>query len=93
MSYDDLPDLIGKPAEPFFHLLHLSVIDAAAFDDESPGCIDTGNCDFIVQAERLQIICNVLLIDIEPAAEPGVNVVQRNIMISRHNDLRCWQRP
>ena len=76
-----------------FHPEHLSVIDTAAFDDESPGRIDADNCDFIIEVEGLQVIGNILLIDIEPTSKPRINVVQRNVMISRHNYLRCWKRP
>lgn len=93
MCYNDFPDAIGKRAKLLLHPDHLPVIDTAAFEGEPSGRIDAGYCDFIIEVEGLQVVGDVLLIDIEPAAEPGVNVVQRNIMISRHNDLRCWQRP
>ena len=93
MCYHDFPDAIGKPAKPFFHPEHLLVIDTAAFDDESPGRIDAGNCDFRIEVEGLQVIRNILPINIEPASKPRINVVQRDVMISWHNDLRCWKRP
>ena len=93
MRYHDSLDVIGKPAELFFHPEHLPVIDTTAFDYESPNRIDAGNRDFIVQVEGLQVIGNILLVDIEPASKPRINVVQRNIVISRHNDLWCWKRP
>jgi hypothetical protein len=93
MRYHDFPDAIGKPAKPFFHPEHLPVIDTAAFDDEPPGRVDAGNCDFSIEVEGIQVIRNILLIDIEPASKPRINVVQRDVMISRHNDLRCWKRP
>ena len=93
MRYHDLPNAIGKPAELFFHPEHLLVIDTAAFDNEPPGRIDAGNRDFIVQVEGLQVIGNILLVDIEPASKPRINVVQRNVVISRHNYLRRWKRP
>jgi hypothetical protein len=86
-------DAFGEPAELFFHPEHLPVIDTAALDDESPGGIDPGNRDFIIQVEGLQIIGNMLPVDVEPISKPGINVVQRNVVISRHNDLRCWKRP
>jgi hypothetical protein len=93
MSYDDFLYAIGKSAELFFHPQHLSVIDTAAFDDESPGCIDAGNCDFIIEVEGFEVIGNILLINIEASSESRINVVQRNVMIPRHNYLRGWQRP
>ena len=93
MRYHDFLDAIGKPAELIFHPVHLPVIDTAAFDDESPGCIEAGNGDFIIEVKGLQVISNILLIDVEPTSKPRINVVQRNVMISRHNDLRCWKRP
>ena len=92
MRYHDFPDAIGKRAKSFLHLEHLPGIDAAAFEGEFPGRINTGNCDFIINVEGRQVFGNILLIDIKPAAEPGINVVQRNIMIPRYNDLRCRQR-
>jgi hypothetical protein len=91
MRYHYFLDAIGKRTKLFFHLEHLPVIDAAALEGEPSGRIDAGDCDFIIQIEGRQIIANVLLIDIEPVAEPGVNVVQRNVMISRHDDLRRWK--
>ncbi len=93
MRYDDSFDAIGKPAELFFHPKHLPVIDTAALDDESPGRIDAGKRDLIIEVEGLQVLGNILLIDVKRAAKPCVNVVQRNVMISRHNDLRCWKCP
>ena len=42
MCYHDFFDAIGKPAELSFHQSHLPVVDAAAFDRESPGRIDAG---------------------------------------------------
>lgn len=91
MSDHDLLDAAGKATKQRFHAEHLPVIDAAALEGKPSGGIHTGNCDFIIDVERLQIVGNVLPIDVEPVAEPGINVVQRNIMISRHNDLRCWK--
>jgi hypothetical protein len=93
MGYHDLLDAIGKPAELIFHPEHLPVIDAAAFDDQPPGRIDAGNRDFGIEVEGLQVIGNELLKDVEPLSKPGVNVVQRNVMIPRHDDLRGWKRP
>jgi hypothetical protein len=93
VSYHDSLDAIGKPAKLFFHPEHLPVIDTAAFEGEPSGRIDASNCDFIIKVKGLQVVGNVLLIDIEPVAEPGINVVQRNVMISRHNDLRRWKCP
>jgi hypothetical protein len=88
MSDHDSLDAIGKRTKPFFHLEHLPVIDTAALEGEPSGRVDPGDCDFIIEVEGRKIIANVLLVNIEPSAEPGVNVVQRNVMISRHNDLR-----
>jgi hypothetical protein len=51
MRYHDSFDAIGKPAELFFHPEHLPVIDTAALDDDSPGRVDAGNCDFIIEVE------------------------------------------
>jgi hypothetical protein len=93
MGYDDSLDAIGKPTKLSFHSEHLPVIDAAAFEGEPSGRIDASNCDFIIEVEGLQVVGNILLIDIEPVAEPGIDVVQRNIVISRHNDLRCRKCP
>jgi hypothetical protein len=93
MRYHDFLDATGKPAELCFQPQHLPVIDTAAFDHESPGRIDAGNGDFIIPVEGLQVIGNILLIDVKPTSTPGINVVQRNVMISRHNYLRCWKCP
>ncbi len=75
MRYHDLLDAVGKPAEPFFHPEHLPLIDTAASNDRSPGRIQAGNCDFIVHEEGFQVIGNILLIDIEPASKPRINVI------------------
>jgi hypothetical protein len=93
MRYHDSLDAIGKPAELFFNPEHLPVIDTAALDDESPGRVDAGNCDFIIEVEGLEVIGNVLLIGLEAASKPRIKVVQRNVMVSRHNYLRCWECP
>jgi hypothetical protein len=93
MRYHDSFDAIGKPAELFFNPEHLPVIDTAALDDESPGRVDAGNCDFIIEVEGLEVIGNVLLIGLEAASKPRIKVVQRNVMVSRHNYLRCWECP
>jgi hypothetical protein len=93
MRYHDSFDAIGKPAELFFHPEHLPLIDTAALDDDSSGRIDAGNCNFIIEVEGLEVIGNILLVDFEPASQPRIKVVQRNVMISRHNDLRCWKCP
>lgn len=93
MRYHDSFDAIGKPAKLFFHPVHLPVIDTAALDNEPPGRIDAGNRDFVIEVEGLEVIGNVLLVDLEAASKPGINVVQRNVMVSWHNDLRCWKRP
>lgn len=93
MCYHDFPDAIGKPAKPFFHPEHLLVIDTAAFDDESPGRIYARNRDFVIEVEGLQVVGNILLIGIERSSKPLVNVVQGDVMISRHNYLRRWKRP
>ena len=93
MCYHDFPDAIGKPAKPFFHPEHLPVIDTAAFDDESPGRIDAGDRDFVIEVEGLQVIGNILLIGIERPSKPRINVVQGDVMISRHDYLRRRKRP
>jgi hypothetical protein len=93
MRYHDLLDAIGKRAELFFHPEHLTVIDTAAFDDESPGRIYAGNRDLVIEVEGLQVIGNILLIGIERSSKPRINVVQGDVMISRHNYLRRWKRP
>lgn len=93
MRYHDLLDAVGQPAELFFHAEHLSVIDTAAFDDESPGRIYAGNRDLVIKVEGLQVIGNILLIGIERSSKPLINVVQGDVVISRHNYLRCWKRP
>jgi len=93
MRYHDSFDAIGKPAELFFHPEHLLLIDTAALDDDSPGRIDAGNCNFIIEVEGLEVIGNIPFVDIEPASQPRIEVVQRNVMVSRHNDLRCWKCP
>ena len=93
MRYHDLLDAIGKPAKPFFHPQHLPLIDTAASNDSPPGGIHTGNCDFIVHVEGFQVIGNILPIDLEPASKPRIDVIQRDVMISRHNDLRRGKRP
>jgi hypothetical protein len=93
MRYHDSFDAIGKPAELFFHPEHLPVIDTAALENEPPGRIDAGNRDFIIEVEGLEVIGNVLLVDLEAASKPRINVVQRNVVISRHNDLRCRKCP
>ena len=92
MRYHDLPDATGQPAEMFFHPEHLPVIDTAAFDDESPGGIDAGNGDFVIEVEGLQVIGDILLIGIEGPTKPRINVVQGDVMISRHHYLRRWKR-
>ena len=93
MRYHDSLDAIGKPAELFFHPEHLPVIDTAAFDDESPGRIYAGNRDLVIEVEGLQVIGNILLIGIERSSKPLIDVVQGDVMISRHNNLRRWKRP
>jgi len=93
MRYHDVLDAIGKPAELSFHPQHLPLIDTPAFDDEPPGRIDAGNCHFIVEIEGLQVVRNILLIDVETASKPCVDVVQRHVMISRDDDLRCRKCP
>jgi hypothetical protein len=75
MRYDDPFDVIGKPAELLFHPEHLLVIDTATLDDESPGRVDAGNCNFIIEVERLEVIGNILLIVLESASEPRIKVV------------------
>ena len=91
MRYHNFFDSIGQPAELSFHPKHLPVIDTAAFDGESPGRIDAGNRDFIIEVEGLQVVGNIPLIDVKPISKPCIHVVQGNVMISRHNDLRCWK--
>ena len=93
MRYHDLLDAIGQPAELFFHPEHLPVIDSAAFDDESPGRIYAGNRDLVIEVEGLQVIGDILLIGIEPPSKPRIDVVQGDVMISRHDYLRRWKRP
>ena len=93
MRYHDLLYAIRKPAELSVHAKHLPVIDTAAFDHESPGRIDAGDRDFIIEVEGLQVIGAVLLLDVKHATKPCINVVHRNVMISGHDYLRCWKRP
>jgi len=92
MRYHDSLDAIGKPAELLFHAERLPGIDTAALEDESPGGIDAGNCDFIIEVEGIEVIGDVLLVGIERTSKPRINVVQRNIVVSRHNYLWCWKR-
>lgn len=75
MRYHDSFDAIGKPAKLFFHPEHLPVIDTAALDNEPPGRIDAGNRDFVIEVEGLEVIGNVLLVDLEAASKPRINVV------------------
>ena len=93
MRYHDSLDAIGKPAELFFHAERLPGIDTAALEDESPGGIDAGNGDFVIEVEGLQVIGDILLIGIEGPTKPRINVVQGDVMIPRHNYLRRWKRP
>jgi hypothetical protein len=90
MRYHDLLDAIGHPAELPFHPEHLPVIDPSALDDESPGGVDAGDRDFVIEIERLQVLGDIPLIGIEPSSKPRINVVQGDVMISRHDDLGCW---
>ncbi len=75
MRYQDFLDAIGKPAELSLYLKHLPVVDTAAFDHESAGRVDTGDRDFIVEVEGLQVIGDVLLIYVKRATKPCINVV------------------
>lgn len=70
MRYHDFLDAIGYSAELSFHAKHLPVIDAAAFDRESPGRIDAGNRDFIIEIEGLQVIGNISPVDVKAISKP-----------------------
>ena len=70
MCYHDFFDALGHPVELSFHPMHLPVTDTAAFDGESPGCIDAGNRDFIIEVEGLQVIGNISLVDVKAISKP-----------------------
>jgi hypothetical protein len=92
VRYQDLLDAIGQPAELFFYPDHLPVIDPPAFDDESPGRVHTGDRNFVIEVEGLQVFGYIPSVGIEPPSKPRIDVVQGDVMVSRHNDLRGWKR-
>lgn len=93
MCQQDSLDSTRNPAEVSLHLEHLPVIDTAAFDYQSPGRVDAGDRDFSIEVEGLQVIGDVLLVNVKRAMKACIDIIERNVMISGHDDLRCWKCP
>ena len=93
MRHHDPLDAVGQREELRFQPQHLLLIDAAAFERQSAGRVDAGNRKLGIHEPGLQVVANVLPVDLKPASKPGVDVVERDVVIARHNDLRRRERP
>ncbi len=85
------PDAFGKRTELLFHPQNLSPFDASAFNRHAARGVDAGDGDFTVQIKGLKVIRDISPVQVE-SPEPGIEVVERNVMIPRHHDLRRGKR-
>src|SRR5258705_11804196 len=74
-----------------FDSLDLEFVDTTAFDCQRTGGIDTNHSDIFISVEWLQVVADVAAVFIQGLKETRQNVVKRNVMVSRDNDLRPWQ--
>jgi hypothetical protein len=71
---------------------NLPPVDPAILKGKQANRIDSLNDDFIVGVKRLQVFADVPLVFLERVEAPGNHIVERDVVISGHNDLRKWQR-
>src|SRR6185295_3406135 len=91
MMRDDNPrHLRAERREPLLHPRDLFLTDATTFDRQRASGVDTEHRDFFVMIKRLQVLGDVTAILVERLKEPRPNIVQRNVVIARHDDL--WLR-
>ena len=89
---DDLGDRFGKATEHVPHAVDLRLVDAAALEDERSRGAHPHDRELVVDELRLQLRREVALVAPQRGREAHEDVVQRDIMVSRHDYLRLRQR-
>src|ERR1700682_900111 len=72
-------------------MVDLGRIDAPAFERQRPRGVDPERRDLVVDVERLEIFGDIPPVLGERSYESAKDIVQGNVVITRHNDLRFRQ--
>ena len=91
MGDDDLDDLVGQRRQRRAQTLQLLEVDAAVLDDERARGVDADDRELGVDEGRLQVGADVALVVGERPQHAREDVVERHVVVARHDDLRCRQ--
>src|SRR6478672_679613 len=91
MRNDDAYDLRCKVGESLVNPGDLSFINPPALYCQRASSVDTEHGYFFVVIKRSQVVGDVMAIFSQWLCKAREDIVQRNIMIPRHDDLRPWQ--
>src|SRR6185295_5458470 len=92
MGDQNLDDLPVERTEFLPQPRHLSPVDAPAFDSQRSRRVYSEYCDLIISIERPQVIGDVAPILFQRLRESSKYIVQGNVVITRHDDLRLRER-
>ena len=92
MRDDDPRHLRVQGAELLLHPRDLFFINSTTLDRQRASSIDAEHRDFFVMIKRLQVFGDVAAILVERLKEPRPNIVERNVVIARHHELRLRQK-
>jgi hypothetical protein len=89
---DDLRHLVAERTQPFAYLPDLLLVDASVLDGQGAGGVDPEDGHLVVRVERFEVVGDVTAVLVERLEEAREDVVERDVVVARHDDLRRRQR-
>src|SRR4051812_4747276 len=89
---EDLGHLLRQPAKPRAHGLDLVLVDASSLERERPRGVDAHDRHLVVDVFGQEVFRHDALVVGERREEAPEDVVQRDIVVARHHELRTRQR-
>src|SRR5258705_1697317 len=87
----DLDNLLRQQAQAFLRARDLTFVDAAVFESQRTRRVDSKIGDLGIEVKRLEIAAHMFAVRVERLNETLEEVVQRDIMVARDDDLRPRQ--
>src|SRR5205085_11704865 len=88
MRHADLYDLSAERTEPFAYARDLTSVDAPVFSGERARGVKTEHGDLFVGVEWFEVVRDVATKLVERLRKPRPDVIERHVVIARHDDQR-----
>jgi hypothetical protein len=88
MCDDDLEHVMAQGTQPLQHAGNLTAIHPTALEREGARRIESQNRDLCIGVEGFKVVGNVAPVALQPLEKTGIDVVQRDVVVARNDDLR-----